>query len=99
MKTISWNPEKNRELKSDAKRGICFEDIIAAIEGGGLLDDIEHPNGERYPGQRVLVVRANEYVYAVPYVQTPEGIFLKTVFPSRRLKAHYSPDESNEKDA
>ena len=87
---------KNCELKSDAKRRICFEDIVAAIESGGLLDDIEHPNREKYPGQRMLVVHANGYVYAVPYVPTPEGIFLKTAFPSWRLRAHYLPDESNE---
>jgi hypothetical protein len=99
MTTISWSPEKNRELKSDAKRNICFEDIVAAIESGGLLDDIEHPNAEKYPGQRMLVVVAKAYVYAVPYVRTPEGIFLKTVFPSRHLKAHYFPGEAHDQDA
>jgi len=56
MNVISWSPEKNRELKSDVKRNICFEDIVAAIEGGGLLDEIEHPNADKYPGQRILVV-------------------------------------------
>lgn len=80
-------------------RRICFEDIVAAIESGGLLDDTEHPNREKYPGQRVLVVFANEYVYAVPYVPMPEGIFLETAFPSPRLKAHYMPGESDEQDA
>ena len=96
MRTIAWSPEKNRELKSDTKRGICFEDIVAAIEAGGLLDDIEHPNREKYPGQRLLVVLANGYVYAVPYVETPDGMFWKTAFPSRRLKALYLPGEPNE---
>jgi hypothetical protein len=99
MKTIAWSAEKNRELKSDAKRRICFEDIVAAIDGGGLMDDIEHPNREKYPTSACFVVLVNGYVCAVPYVQTPDGIFLKTAFPSRRLKAHYLPDESNEKDA
>ena len=99
MKTITWSPEKNRELKSDATRRICFEDVVAAIEAGGLLDDIEHPNRDKYPDQRVLVVLVNAYVYAVPYVPTPEGIFLKTAFPSRRLKAQYMPGESDEQDA
>ena len=99
MRTIAWSPEKNRELKSDARRRICFEDIVAAIESGGLLDDIEHPNREKYPGQRMLVVLANGYVYADPYVSTPDGIFLKTAFPSRRLKAYYLPDKSYEEDA
>jgi len=58
MRTISWSRDKNRLLKSDASRNICFEDIVAAIESGGLLDEIEHPNIEKYPGQRILVVAA-----------------------------------------
>ncbi len=99
MRAIAWSPEKNRELKSDTRRNICFEDIVAAVESGGLLDDIEHPNAEKYPGQRMLVVLAKAYVYAVPYVATPDGIFLKTVFPSRRLKAHYFSGESDDQDA
>ena len=99
MKAMLWSPEKNRELKADARRNICFEDIVAAIESGGLLDDIDHPNSEKYPGQRVLVVLAKTYVYAVPYVQTLEGIFLKTVFPSRRLKEHYLPGEVHDENA
>jgi hypothetical protein len=99
MRTITWSAEKNRKLKSDAKRRICFEGVVAAIESGGLLDDIEHPNQDKYPGQRMLVVLANGYVYAVPYVPTPEGIFLKTAFPSRRLKAYYLPGETDEEDA
>jgi hypothetical protein len=47
----------------------------------------------------MLVVLANGYVYAVFYVPTPEGIFLKTAFPSRRLRAHYLSGESNEESA
>ena len=93
MKRIEWNPDKNRELKADKDRNICFEDIVAAIESGGLLDDIEHPNAEKYRGQRLLVVAVNDYVYAVPYVPTVEGIFLKTAFPSRKLKGLYMPGQ------
>ena len=98
MKRITWSPEKNRALKSDPKRRICFEDILVAIESGGLLDDIEHPNKDRFPGQRILVVLAKDYVYAVPYVETPDEIFLKTAFPSRRLKAYYLFNEHDDKD-
>ncbi len=86
MRRIDWSPEKNRELKLDATRQICFEDIVAAIESGGLLDDIEHPNPEKYPGQRILVVQAKGHVYAVPYVETSEGIFLKTAFPESTVE-------------
>ncbi len=54
---------------------------------------------DRSSGQRMLVVHANGYVYTVPYVPTPEGIFLKTAFPSRRLRAHYLSGDFNDKDA
>jgi len=43
------------------------------------------------------MVLANGYVYAVPYVSTPEGIFLKTATPA--LKAHCLPGESDQEDA
>jgi hypothetical protein len=89
MKAYVWSPEKNQALKANGKRNICFEDIVAAIEGGGLLADIRHPNVAKYPGQRMLVVYVKEYVYAVPYVASAEGTFLKTAFPSRQLKAIY----------
>jgi len=47
--------------------------LVAAIEAGGLLDDIEHQNREKYPGQRLLVVLANGYVYAVLMFQRRKG--------------------------
>jgi hypothetical protein len=101
MRRIDWDPEKNRELKADKDRNICFEDIVAAIDSGGLFDDVAHPRIEKYPGQRILVVAVNDYVYAVPYVRSDDGIFLKTAFPSRRLKALYfggvaDPEEAKE---
>ncbi len=89
MKQINWSPEKNRELKENANRSVCFEDILAAIESGGLLDDIEHVNVGKYPHQRMFVVLFNDYVYGVPYVFNDEEIFLKTVYPSRKLTLKY----------
>jgi hypothetical protein len=93
MRQISWSPEKNRELKENPNRSVCFEDIVAAIESGGLLDDIEHVNSEKYPHQRMFVVVFNDYVYGVPYVTSGEEIFLKTVYPSRKLTLKYIGEE------
>jgi hypothetical protein len=33
-------------------REISFEDVILALESGYLLDDIAHPNREKYPNQK-----------------------------------------------
>ncbi|TVQ39184.1 MAG: hypothetical protein EA384_07175 [Spirochaetaceae bacterium] len=51
---------------------------------GDLLDVDQHPNQDRYPGQQILVVRIGEYVYVVPFVDSDEGRFLKTIIPSRK---------------
>jgi hypothetical protein len=54
-KTIRYNHEKNEILKS--QRGVSFEDVILALESGCLLDDITHPNKEKYPNQNVFKSR------------------------------------------
>jgi uncharacterized DUF497 family protein len=87
MKSINWNSTKNRQLISE--RGVSFEDIVFCIQQGGLLDDVEHPNSDRYPGQRLFVVNIDDYVHLVPYVENRNEIFLKTVIPSRKATKHY----------
>jgi hypothetical protein len=64
MEFISWNPEKNEQLKK--VRGICFEDILLRIESGDVLGLVEHPNQETYPNQMILVVNIDGYAYMVP---------------------------------
>ena len=87
MKIFSWNPEKNEQLKTE--RGISFEDVVLAIESGGLLDVVEHPNPGRYPNQGVYVVAIGSYVYLVPHVEEADYVFLKTIFPSRKATREY----------
>lgn len=53
------------------------------------MDDMLHPNKDRYPHQRVFVVAIGEYAYLVPYVETDEEIFLKTVVSSRKATKQY----------
>jgi hypothetical protein len=82
VKPFRWNPDKNGELL--AERGVSFEQVVVAIEGGGLLDVLVHPNSKKYPNQRLLVVAWDGYADLVPYVEEAEYYFLKTVIPSRR---------------
>jgi hypothetical protein len=92
MSEFLWSEEKNALLKAHPDRAVSFEDILSAIESGGLLDDIEHLNGKKYPHQRLYVVLFNNYVYGVPYVVDGNTVFLKTVFPSRKLTREYMKD-------
>ena len=87
MKTYRWSEEKNEQLKQS--RGISFEDVVLALESGGLLDVLAHPNPRRYPNQKVLVVAVMEYVYLVPHVEERDHVFLKTVIPSRKATREY----------
>ena len=88
MKPLAWSPQKNAQLI--AERQLCFESVVVAIEAGELLDVLEHPNQQRYSGQRVLVVRIEGYVHLVPYVETAEHLFLKTIIPSRKAHRSYT---------
>ena len=87
MKRINWNSEKSQLLKESRK--VCFEDMVFCIERGDILDDYMHPNQEKYPGQRVMVVRLEDYAYVVPYVENDEELFLKTIIPSRKVTEKY----------
>ena len=87
MKPFRWDPEKNERLK--AGRGISFEEIVLAVEDGGLKDILVHPNQRRYAGQLVLVVSYREYVFLVPSVEEEGHYFLKTIIPSRKATRDY----------
>ena len=96
MKPFRWDPEKNERLK--VARGISYEEIVLAIEEGGLIDVLVHPNQKRYPGQVVLVVGYQGYVHLVPSVEESEYYFLKTIIPSRKATRDYMDmDEPDEK--
>ncbi len=81
-----WNPEKNAWLKRH--RGFGFEDVVEAVESGGLLDDMKHPSAA-YRNQRLDIVAIGGDAVVVPYVEEADHIFLKTAFPDRRANRKY----------
>ena len=87
MKYYDWNDDKNEMLKK--LRGVSFEQVVLAIVSGDLVDRVKHPNPERYPNQRVFLVKIEDYIYSVPYVEDDDKIFLKTIIPnSKATKKH-----------
>ncbi len=92
MKIFSWSAEKNQILI--AERNTSFEEVVFYIHNGGLLDDISHPNSANYPDQRIFVIDINDYAYLVPYVESGDEIFLKTVIPSRKFTKLYLRSDS-----
>jgi hypothetical protein len=87
--TISWNPVKSARLKRI--RGVSFEEIIQS-KFLGIEGNPSHSN------QGIYVFEHKGYVWAVPFVyETDGGVFLKTIYPSRKFKKIYK-GAKNEKD-
>ncbi len=86
--SFDWSTEKNQWLIE--QRGLSFERVVSAIEQGGLVDVLDHPNQDRYPGQMIYVVEIDEYLHLVPFVTQADGTrFLKTIIPSRKSMRDY----------
>jgi uncharacterized DUF497 family protein len=81
---FKYSEEKNEILFN--KRGVTFINVIESIAENGILLDFEHPNKEKYPDQRILVVSINNYPYCVPYNKTGDTLFLRTIYPARKFK-------------
>ena len=75
MEGTRWSPSKSEELKRS--RGVSFEEIIEAK----LVAIISHP---ARANQNYLLFKIEDYIWVVPYVADGDGIFLKTLFPSRK---------------
>ena len=51
-----------------------------------------------YAGQRIFVVRREDYVYLVPVIEDEQTVFLKTIIPSRKATKEYLGEESDHED-
>jgi hypothetical protein len=49
-------------------------------------------------GQRIFVVRREDYVYLVPFVEDEHAVFLTTIIPSRKATKEYLREEADHED-
>jgi len=87
MKTIRWDEQKNEWLKQN--RGLGFEQVAVLIERGQVLEVVDHPDQRKYPKQKMAIVEIDAYACLVPYVDDENGVFLKTIIPSRKATKKY----------
>ncbi len=88
MKKLLWSEGKNSRLLE--QRGLCFEDVLLAVQENRLLAIEVHPRRDRYPHQKILVVDLNGYVHIVPFVESESVVFLKTIYPDRKYHKKYA---------
>ena len=87
MPEYVWDEAKDRLLQD--QRRISFDDIKYRLTSEDLLDDIPNPDQERYPGQRLYIIRINNLAWAVPYRRTADHVFLYTAYPSEKFTRIY----------
>ncbi len=85
MTQIYWNALKSKRLKM--VRGVSFEEMLQMK----LVKIREHPT---QPHQRIMLYDYKGYIWAVISVGSErEGIFLKTMYPSRKYTKQYEKGE------
>ena len=95
MVDIKWDEEKNKLLKKT--RGVSFDDVILALQDDRFIAIEEHPNKNRYPHQKILILNLNNYIHIVPFVESENEIFLKTIYPDRKYHKKYHKESKWEK--
>ena len=85
---FEYSIEKNNWLKRN--RSISFETVITYVMEGKIIDIIHNPAREN---QYMYVFKYENLIYVCPFVISVEGIFLKTIFPDRRIAKLYKEKE------
>ena len=89
-KKVVWYDSKNRLLKRT--RNITFEDIQLAISQWNTSTIKKHPNTDKYPTQKILYIEVNDYIYSVPFEESENEIFLKTIFRTNKTSQKFLRD-------
>jgi hypothetical protein len=86
-----------KDKKLQTERNISFDELIALIEAGNIIDVLDHPNQTKYPCQKIYIIDVDGYVWLVPYIENDNKIFLKTAFPSRKHTKQYLEEQNVKK--
>ena len=60
---MSRSAQSSSEAQEGARHRV--EDIVFHIERGDVLDILDHPNPDRYAGQRIFIVQRWNHVHLV----------------------------------
>ncbi|MGZ0020035.1 hypothetical protein [Nitrosomonas sp. wSCUT-2] len=76
---------------------MCYGFGREADQSGGLLDDMFHPNKDKYPQQRIFVVLIGEWFFWFLMWKPKKKFFLKQSYPAERRPKYtlVTNDEKN----
>jgi uncharacterized DUF497 family protein len=82
---ILWDEQKDEKLRKE--RGVCFEEVVERIVSNEILGILEHRTRKN---QKIFVLVLKGRIHAVSFLWDEDGnIFLKTIYPSRKLQRRY----------
>ncbi|PIU36445.1 toxin [Candidatus Roizmanbacteria bacterium CG07_land_8_20_14_0_80_34_15] len=87
MNEFRFNEEKDKLLIF--QRGFGFKKIINEIEKGNVIEVIKNPNKKKYHNQKMYLIKIEQQIVVVPYVEEINYIFLKTIYPSHKYTRKY----------
>jgi uncharacterized DUF497 family protein len=90
---LLWDPAKNVQLLQ--QRGLYFDLVAEAFDAGAVIKDMKNSQKGR-ENQRILLIKVNGYVCAVPYIQGGDTKFLNTIYFSRKLDELYGDEHGQE---
>lgn len=76
-KIISWDEATNKKLIR--RLGICFEDILMAIEKGNIVDILIRDDS-RNNSEKIILIKINNKKYLVPYIDIGKKEFKTIIF-------------------
>lgn len=85
MKYFDWDEEKNNWLIKE--RGISFEMAVIAIEQDQVVAIVQNRHPRTH--QKKYIIKIEDYIYVVPYVEDDTKIFFKTIYPSHEETKKY----------
>ena len=81
---FEYSIEKNNWLKEN--RSISFETVITYVMENKIIDIINNPTREN---QYMYVFKYENLIHVCPFILNKDGIFLKTIFPNRKIAKLY----------
>ncbi len=85
---FEYSVEKNNWLK--VNRNISFETVITYVMENKIIDIINNPTREN---QYMYVFNYEGLIHVCPFVISKDGIFLKSIFPNRKIARLYEEED------
>jgi hypothetical protein len=94
VKYFAWDDAKNAKVRKEPSSDSRTSGSTSSVATCSTSWSTRTP--DRYSGQRIFVVRQEDHLYLVPFVEDQHTVFLKTIIPSRKATKQYLAEEPDD---